>query len=195
MTMQASQQSATLAGSAIGAMFFSIFGGAWVAAWCVQSYGAQPLRVLPIAAIAALLFMLSWRQFSRHRAAHKAQEDTPEAKRSGKLFNIINAAQWIAIFVAGNVLKNMGLQTWFIPIFILIVGLHFFPLAWLFKARRHVAIGLALCVWAIGYPLTLRHGPLNPGGCLGAGLILWVAAVSALRAGFAVQQKPLQPHK
>jgi hypothetical protein len=193
MTMQASNPSATLAGSAIGAMFFSIFGGAWVAAWCVQSYGPQPLKVLPIAAVAAFLFMLAWRQFGRNRVAHKAQEGMPEAKRSGKLFNIINAVQWIAIFIVGNVLKNMGLQAWFIPAVILIVGLHFFPLAWLFKARRHVAIGLALCVWAVGYPLTLRHGPVNPGGCLGAGLILWVAAVSALRAGFAAQQKPLQP--
>ena len=195
MTLPNTDPAASLARSAIGAMFFSLFGGLWVAAWCVQTYGAQPLRLLPVAAITVLLFMLAWRQFSRHRAAHAAAERTPQAKRAGRLFNMVNAGQWIAIFIVGNVLKNLGLQAWFIPAVILIVGLHFFPLAWLFKARRHLAIGMALCVWAIGYPLTLQHGPLNPGGCLGAGLILWVAALSAVRAGFAVQQNALQPQK
>ncbi|MGX9732284.1 hypothetical protein ACWYXO_16890 [Janthinobacterium aestuarii] len=153
---------ANLAGSAIGAMFFSLFGGLWVAGWCVQTYGAHPLRLLPVAAITVLLLMLAWRQFRRHRAAHAAAEQSPQAKRVGRLFNVVNAGQWIAIFIVGNVLKNMGLQAWFIPAVILIVGLHFFPLAWLFKARRHLAIGMALCVWAVGYPLTLRHGPSIP---------------------------------
>jgi len=194
MTMPPSTP-ANLAGSAIGAMFFSLFGGLWVAGWCVQMYGAHPLRLLPVAAITVLLLMLAWRQFRRHRAAHAAAEQSPQAKRVGRLFNVVNAGQWIAIFIVGNVLKNMGLQAWFIPAVILIVGLHFFPLAWLFKARRHLAIGMALCVWAVGYPLTLRHGPLDPAGCLGAGLILWVAALSAVRAGFAVQQNALQPQK
>ncbi|MGK5044396.1 hypothetical protein ACQ4WP_00670 [Janthinobacterium sp. GB4P2] len=187
--------STTLASSAIGAMFFSLFGGVWVAAWCEQTFGAQPLALLPIAGLTVLLFMLAWSQFRRHRAAHAAAEQSPQAKRVGRLFNIVNAGQWIAIFIVGNVLKNVGLQAWFIPAVILIVGLHFFPLAWLFKARRHLAIGVALCVWAIGYPLTVRHGPIHPVGCLGAGLILWVAARSAVRAGFAVQQSALQPQK
>ena len=195
MTLPNTDPAASLARSAIGAMVFSLFGGLWVAAWCVQTYGAQPLRLLPVAAITVLLFMLAWRQFSRHRAAHAAAERTPQAKRAGRLFNMVNAGQWIAIFIVGNVLKNLGLQAWFIPAVILIVGLHFFPLAWLFKARRHVAIGMALCVWAIGYPFAVRHGPIHPVGCLGAGLILWVAALSAVRAGFAVQQSALPSQK
>ncbi|MGK5009533.1 hypothetical protein [Janthinobacterium sp. MDB2-8] len=195
MTLPQTDPAAALARSAIGAMFFSLFGGAWVAAWCVQTYGADPLRLLPVAGITVLLFMLAWRQFRRHRAAHAAAEQTPEAKRAGRLFNIVNAGQWIAIFIVGNVLKNLGLQAWFIPAVILIVGLHFFPLAWLFKARRHLVIGMALCVWAIGYPLTVRHGPIHPVGCLGAGLILWVAALSAVRTGFAVQQTRVPSQK
>lgn len=195
MTLPDTGPAVSLARSAIGAMFFALFGGLWVAAWCVQTYGAQPLRLLPVAGITVLLFMLAWRQFSRHRAAHAAAERTPEAKRAGRLFNIVNAGQWIAIFIVGNVLKNVGLQAWFIPAVILIVGLHFFPLAWLFKARRHVAIGMALCVWAIGYPFIVRHGPIHPVGCLGAGLILWVAALAAVRAGFAVQQNTFQAQK
>ena len=193
MTLPNTDPAASLARSAIGAMFFSLFGGLWVAAWCVQTYGAQPLRLLPVAAITVLLFMLAWRQFSRHRAAHAAAEQSPQAKRVGRLFNIVNMGQWIAIFIVGNVLKNLGLQAWFIPAVILIVGLHFFPLAWLFKARRHVAIGMALCVWAIGYPFSVRLGPLDPIGCLGAGLILWGAALSAVRSGFALQHSPLRP--
>lgn len=193
MTVPAPANSAALAGSAIGAMFYSLFGGAWVAGWCVQRYGAQPLRLLPIAAIAAFFCMLAWRQFRRHRAAHAAQADTPQDKRNSRWFKLINAGQWISIFIVGNVLKNFGLQAWFIPAIILIVGLHFFPLAWVFKARRHVAIGLALTVWAIGYPFSVPLGPLDPIGCLGAGLILWVAALSAVRSGFALQHSPVRP--
>ena len=136
-----------------------------MAGWCVLRYGAQPIRLLPVAAIAAFLFLLAWRQFRRHRAAHAAQAGTPQDKRNSRWFNLINAGQWISIFIVGNVLKHFGLQAWFIPAIILIVGLHFFPLAWLFKARRHVAIGMALTVWAIGYPFSVRLGPFDPIGC------------------------------
>lgn len=45
------------------------------------------------------------------------------------MFFALFGGVWIAIFIVGNVLKNLGLQAWFIPAVMLIVGLLFFPLA------------------------------------------------------------------
>lgn len=70
MTLPQPDPAAALARSAIGAMFFSLFGGLWVAAWCVQTYGAHPFRLLSVARIAAFRFLLVRYQCSRHHAVH-----------------------------------------------------------------------------------------------------------------------------
>lgn len=74
-------------------------------------------------------------------------------KQREKLFHRINAGQWIAIFVLGNALKWLGLGAWFIPMVIAVVGLHFLPLARLFRYRPHQLTGGALIALAILAPL------------------------------------------
>jgi hypothetical protein len=69
---------------------------------------------------------------------------------------------------------------WIIPSIILIVGIHFFPLAVAFQVPRHYATGAAMTLLAIFYPLMSSAGPTSPVGCLGAGIILWASAVVAL---------------
>jgi hypothetical protein len=67
-----------------------------------------------------------------------------------------------------------------VPAFIFIVGAHFIPLAKVFHSRRHTVIGVAMMVWALAYPQLAQAGAADPVGCLGAGLILWASALSAL---------------
>jgi hypothetical protein len=172
--------SAASASRAIGAMFFSIFGGAWLALGILGGYGRSLVSLLIIVTGTLSLFFASVRQYRQNRSAHAAEADSPEAKRSGRIFSAVNAVQWTLVFVVATVLSRAGYKDWIIPSIILIVGIHFFPLAVAFKVPRHYATGAALTLLAIFYPLMSSAGPTSPVGCVGAGIILWLSAAAAL---------------
>jgi hypothetical protein len=106
--------------------------------------------------------------------------ETPVQQRRQRWFHIVNAGQWVMILIVGNVLANLGLGSWVIPAVILIVGLHFLPLAWLFSNTVLYATAAAFIALAGVYPFVASGGPADPVGCLGAGLILWFSAVLGL---------------
>ncbi|WP_295752412.1 hypothetical protein [Undibacterium sp.] len=174
------EQSASRASAAIGSMIFSIFGSAWLIAWSFKSFGVRPILWGLIAILGMSIFLAAVRQFKRNQAAHAAESDSPESKRSSRVFNIVNIGQGVAILVAVNVTNNIGHKEWFIPAFIFIIGAHFLPLAVVFKATRHYVTGFAMILLAVLYPHFANGGGANPVGCLGTGLILWASAITGL---------------
>jgi hypothetical protein len=172
--------SAARANRAIGAMFFVGFGALWLAVWSQRAFGLRVASLALIAVVAGLLFALAWRQFQRHRSAREADADSPDRRRASRIFNIVNVTQWVAILVVGNVLANVGLKDWVLVSAILIVGIHFFPLAQAFGNPQLNWTGAALIALAILYPVVAPGGAANPVGCLGAGIILWASAILSL---------------
>jgi hypothetical protein len=175
-----SQESSVKASRAIGAMFFSIFGAVWLIVGSLLAYGIRPDILSLIIAVTIIIFLASLRQFRENRGAHAAEANSPANKKTSRNFNIVNAAQWILIIIAANVLSNLGHQAWIIPSIIFIVGLHFLPLGWVFKYSRHYITGAAMILLAVIISLVSTTGPLNSIGCLGAGIILWMSAIGAL---------------
>ncbi len=175
--------SAPRANRAIGAMFFSVFGGAWLTAWSFKTFGLKAPVLVPILLGTLVLLRAAIRQYLAHRSALAAEAETPERKRASRIFNLVNVGQWVAVFLAVNGVNNLGHPEWFIPAFIFIVGVHFLPLAALFKVRRHWVTGAALMVVAVAYPQVARQGAASPIGCLGAGLILWTSALAGMLPG------------
>ena len=161
-------------------MFFSVFGGCWLAVWCLGAYGAKPGGLGVIGAGSAAILLVAVKQFRDNRVAYVNEAESPASKRAGRIFNVVNATQWILIFIVGTVLKKAGHWEWIIPAVILIVGVHFFPLAVAFRVRRHYLTGGSLILVAVLYPLLAKSGPKAPVGCLGTGLILWLSAIGAL---------------
>jgi hypothetical protein len=165
---------------AIGAMFYFAFGGAWIEYYAFQVVGKQPVVLVAIALLTLALLVVAYRRYKQNQPALAAAAPSPQQKRADIIFNIVNAAQWVVIFVAANVLVNLGLSSWVIPCVILVVGLHFLPLAYVFANPPHYITGLALILLSVGYPLLAANGPASPVGCLGAGLILWASAIWAV---------------
>jgi len=174
------QGSAASASRAIGAMFFTVFGGAWLAFGILAGYGMRLVPLLVIVTGTSLLFFASLRKFRRNRAAHAAESNSPESKRTGRIFSVVNAVQWALVIVAAAGLSTLGHKEWILPAIIFIVGIHFFPLAVVFKVPRHYVTGVALTLLAVFYPLISKAGPTSPVGCIGAGIILWASAAAAL---------------
>lgn len=138
--------------------------------------------VVAVVVMSLALLALAHKVYRANAAAMRAVADTPQAKRRSRLFNIVNAGQWVVIFVLASVLGNTGRSDWIVAAVIFIIGLHFLPLARVFAYPPHYVTGSALMFLAIAYPLLAPSGPQSPVGCLGAGLILWASALWAIGA-------------
>lgn len=167
------------AGRAIGSMFFSGFGTAWLILWCL-AYGATWNTLMAILLVGTCLAVIGLLRFTHHRIGHRTVEDAPGKRRRSRAFTIINVAQWLVIFVGATVLARLGENVWILSLVIFTVGAHFIPLSVVFRSRELGVIGIALMLAAVIYPHLTAAGPASPLGPLCAGLILWAGAIAAL---------------
>lgn len=170
------EQTAHHAGAAVGDMFFSFFGAIWISVAVVKSTGWQWLLLGPVWACGAGLFW--WAMQVRRRFAPQAAAPDPQQEKANALFHWINAGQWILILIVANVLNNIGLQAWILPMATLVIGAHFLPLARLFGSRRHFWLGGLMMAWALLYPLILA--PQDFRACIVPGVLLWGFALAHL---------------
>jgi len=168
------------ASRAIGALFFSVFGAILLEVWDRRA-GAGAALFCGIALLGIALAASAWLTYRRNAPALALEADSSEKKRADRVFHIVNVGQWVVILVLGNVLANLGLGSWVVPMGIVVIGLHFVPLAHVFRNPSHYLTAAAMIGFAIVYPRLAPGGPADPIGFLGAGLILWMNALWALR--------------
>lgn len=176
-----SNLAATKTRRATGAMFFAFYGSGWLVWWCIESFGMSLLILSTIAVVGLAIGLTAFRQYRNNKWSLVGAENSRDTKKTERIFNLVNAAQGVSIFVAVLILANTGHPEWIRVAIILIVGIHFLPLAALFRNRWHYASGGALILLAVLYPFLTKAGPLNPVGLFGAGMILWMSAVISLR--------------
>ncbi len=168
------------ASRAFGAMIVFPFGGALLMVWHNRVDPGNLLGAAMIALATIGFTAAALHRFRLNRAALRAEPKTEAIRQAGRVYYMVNLAQWVAILVLGNVLVNIGLGAWVVPMAIFVVGLHFLPLAHAYANGAHYVSGAALMLFAAGYPFVARGGPADPVGFLGAGLILWAAALLAV---------------
>ncbi len=175
-------------GMAVGTFLMTMFGSAWL------SWGFSAMNVRAswlIAAVAAFAASLLIPSFSVFRAGHEAAKHTgplsPELEREqrhmGMMFGIIFGAEGLAIFLAVNVLNNLHLEHYVISAVAAIVGLHFLPLARLYRVPMYNVVGTIMTLAAmasLALPSPLRETSLG----LAMGVILWVTCALVVRQGF-----------
>jgi hypothetical protein len=168
-----------LRGDGYRLMFLGFFGSWWTLAGCLGFYGAS-IPVLLVVAVAGVAIFLIGLLLSRSAGEEVVAQDKPDGRlRRQRTFRNINIAQWGAIAMLIVVLNVVGRTEWIWCGLMLIVGLHFLPLAKLFASPINVYTGLALIGVAVVYPL-VSQGPTSPSGPLAAGLVLWVSALITL---------------
>jgi len=180
MTEASFKSPAVIAGRAIGALFFSFFGSVLLEVWDYRA-GIGVLMAALIAVLGAVLVTCAWLRYRRYAMDLALEANTPERKSASKVFHMVNVGQWLLILVLGNVQANTGLGAWVVPMAIFVIGLHFVPLAHVYRNWPHYVTALALIAFAMAYPFIANHGPTDPAGFCGAGLILWLSAAWAVR--------------
>jgi hypothetical protein len=167
-------------GTAIGTLFLAGFGAIWMA---IALRSLNQLHVLQIAFIALLVCGLAASSFytfqHTRKLANHASNDLWR-KKSNRVMGIVNVAQWCAIFLCVNMLNHYHRQALVVPAIILIVGIHFLPLARLFHSLPNGMTGIFMIAWAILYPLLLPASLADSVGAMVTGiLLLSCAAVHA----------------
>ena len=172
-----------LTGRAIGALFLAAFGSAWLAFGFAAIQRLHPATATLVGlGLLALVLTGSWvlRHAKRLPAPAPDLANTRREQRERRVFGVVNAVQWGAIFFAGWLLPRLGLTAYFMPAIAAIVGLHFFPLARLFHYPVHYVTGGALLVCVLGCLLLLPRPEWQACVALGAGIILWLSASYSL---------------
>ncbi|MFD4490889.1 DUF7010 family protein [Lysinibacillus fusiformis] len=142
---------AAVRGTASGVFFMAFFGTLWAYTGIMGLHGWGVLLLVTAVAIGIALFIggFSLIRASRELTNQVSKTDLRQGKRTSFWFNIIFAAEGLAIAITIAVC-NATRHPELIPVVIaLIVGVHFFPLAPLFQVRLYYFTGTLLCLLAI----------------------------------------------
>jgi hypothetical protein len=106
--------------------------------WSGIAYGSleHGLVVLVIASLIGIAFIANaiyLFKISKRFPGLESKADKAEGKRTGKWFGIIFGAEGLGIFIVVNLVINLGYADLTIAVIALVVGLHFYPMAKIFR--------------------------------------------------------------
>ncbi|MEU6575189.1 hypothetical protein [Streptomyces sp. NPDC046805] len=138
-----------------GVGFLALFGLGW---WLLATSafdGLARLVEVVVGCAVTLGLMLAARRFL---PSSTAGESFPADRR--RRFNQINGIQWLLIVVIAVVCARAALPVLIPPLVAMVVGLHFLPLAAVFKQPRlRVPAALLIAAGASGMAVWLTNGP------------------------------------
>ena len=166
-------------------LFLAFFGALWASIGINGLQGLEePWSLIVMLLIGVALFIagVSLRQASRQLHKPDTKSENPDDHRKTIWFRIVFAIEGISIVIAYVICRAINRFDLFFPVMMLIVGVHFFPLAALFRVKRYYTAGGLLCLLAIitlfAVPEHLRMNHLQiiawwviPG--FGGAFILW----------------------
>lgn len=91
------------------------------------------LLVFPALSLVFIVNAIALFRIAKLFPALTSAADIAEEKRVSKWFGVIFGAEGLGIFIGINIADNMGHPELHIPIIALVVGLHFYPMAKIFK--------------------------------------------------------------
>ena len=187
-TTTSTRASAAMMGMAFGVSMMILFGAAWLA-WGFQSMRTDSpwlIAAVTLGGIALLVPCFSIFQIGS-KAGKKSAPLTYEEKRiqreMGKMFGIIFGAEGLAIFLTVSALNHFQLESYISTAIAAIVGLHFLPLARLYRFSLYYAIGGVMLLESLIF-LTLPSPMREIAVELSMGATLWLTCILVLREGF-----------
>jgi hypothetical protein len=99
------------------------------------------LGIFPLACMFFIYYAFQLRKAAQLLPPLPSNTNQDEEKKRGKWFGIICAAEGVGIFIAINIVINLHHPELQVPAMALVVGLHFFPLAKVFKRKMDYYLG------------------------------------------------------
>jgi hypothetical protein len=133
------------------------------------------LIIFPLLAIVFVAKGIAIFRVAKYYPQLTDEADIAREKKTGKWFGIIFGAEGLGIFIAINIVTNLGHPELTIPVIALVVGLHFYPLAKVFRRKVDYYLATWSTLIAIaGIIFSLKHiMPFNYVlGFIGTGLAI-----------------------
>jgi hypothetical protein len=168
-------------GAATGALFMAGFGSIWFFLALVALTQRFYWWYLLPAIAPALLVWVSIRRLRTPRPP-LSTEQLLVAKKIRRQFGIVNAIQWTAVGILVAILSGRGRQDLIVPAIVVVVALHFIPLAVIFRAPTHHVTCALLLGWVVAcYGLRFASADVRSAAiAIGTGTILWTAGAIGL---------------
>lgn len=99
------------------------------------------LSIFPLACLFFIYYAFRLRKTAQLLPPLPSNTNQEEEKKRGRWFGIICAAEGLGIFIAINIVINLHHPELQVPAMALVVGLHFFPLAKVFKRKMDYYLG------------------------------------------------------
>ena len=188
-------------GIASGIFFMAFFGAYWGFTSAVVMHSPfQFITFLVVGLVTLVLFGIGgiFLKYALSLPKALSQEDKAESKRIWMWFGIIFGIEFLLIAISSILLSTFQVDVFIAPATALIVGIHFFPLARLFRVPVFSITGGLLSVLALVALIALLLGlpiagssPYNWSLFVGIGttLILWLTAVYIIQFGFRVMRQ------
>jgi hypothetical protein len=183
--MRAELTANEMSGRATGVLFFAGFGMLWL---LLGLYAKERMTVVNVATVLVGFAALGSAAAGLLGKA-KSLPRAPENKKIGRVFGIVNAVQWGAVAVVVFLLARLHLDAYVMSAITLIVGLHMFPLARLFRYKLHYATGAVLVAWGTASCLIFPRDTMQGATSLGTGAILWASAAVTLALAWALVRR------
>lgn len=175
-------QAEELSGRATGIFFLTVFGAVWIFGNSSSLSDVVFAVVLGVGGVICLLLLVCGVYLRRVSRVGASETGGSMSRNLRRRFNQVFIAEGVGIGVVAVICVSLGYPEWIPAAVALIVGLHFFPLARLFRMPLYYFTGAALCVVSAA---TMILAPLLnssdavwfalPG--LGSGLVLWTTGV------------------
>ena len=168
---------------ATGAIVMTGFGALWAGLGAAAT-GSGRLLGAAVAGVAIALALSAWKLMRANPAASRPlpAEFAARERRANRIFAWAMAAEGVGIPLAINLALNLGHPQWQTAAIMVVVGLHFLPLASAFGYRPHLVTGVAMTTWALAYPWLFAAGASSPVGPVVCGAMLFASAAWALRS-------------
>ena len=157
-----------------GAIIMGFFGAVFAAMTLAIAGGASGVvLILPFVVFAALAI-------AAIRVIQRPGDGVAPSPRAGRVIMWSTIGEGVGLFVAANVVENMGHRALLLPATALVVGLHFLPMAIAIPFRPFLVLGGALLA-AAGLGFTLAPPVNGEVAGFAAAVALWIAAALAVR--------------
>lgn len=176
--MDGAAQAEITIGRGNGGAIVTFFGAIWLAlgllgAGALSWWAAIVFALCCVGLYAGSLQLI--RRGKKLRPPGVAPPRMPPAMRKGFLWAVVGeVAGCLLVVLVCNLVSRGEL----IPAGIaLVVGLHFLPLARVFRAPVYYATGLSIAVWCAACLLLFRGPTISVGAAIGTGTVLWLTAL------------------
>jgi len=187
--------SGQLKASARGGLICVLFGSAWMY-WAVI-FSGHPTPMWFSAVSLPAITLTTWviLRILAFRHLISSEADLQHWQSFRKFLWIDSAIEWVLVGSGTFLLSRIGRYDLIPQLFGLIIGLHFFPIAKVFRLPRYYLVGAVMIAGELSSLLIPRGDLRNIIGCACIGLTLWINGLIILSriSTFATRRTPVLP--